>query len=78
MYILEQIPVEFFEQTMSGIVERDITAHLPGRVKVMGVSWKASLYDLDGSYILSPDTPVTVLGRRGNTLLVLPAATSDQ
>ncbi|MEL6400925.1 MAG: NfeD family protein [Cyanobacteria bacterium J06626_4] len=73
MYILEQIPVEFFEQPLAGVVERDITAHLPGRVKVMGVSWKASLYDPATGYPLLLGTSVTVVGRRGNTLLVLPA-----
>ena len=73
MYILEQIPVEFFEQPLTGIVECDITEHLSGRVKVMGVSWKASLYDLDGGCTLSPGSFVTVLGRRGNTLLVQPS-----
>lgn len=74
MYILEQIPVEFFEQPLTGIVERGITAHLSGRVKVMGVSWKARLYEPDEACHLLPGMSVTVLGRRGNTLLVQPFA----
>ena len=72
MYILEQTPAEIMEQTMPGVVEQAIAGHLPGRVKVMGVSWTARLCIPDHRYVLSPGTPVTVFGRRGNTLLVLP------
>lgn len=72
MYILEHAQAEILEQTMDGIVEQAITGHLPGRIKVMGVSWTAKLCVPDNRYVLSPGTPVTVFGRRGNTLLVLP------
>ncbi|RZM79554.1 NfeD family protein [Leptolyngbya iicbica] len=74
MYILETTQAELFEQTMHGEVEQTIAGHLPGRVKVMGVSWTARLCIPDGRYVLPSGTPVTVFGRRGNTLLVLPYA----
>jgi membrane protein implicated in regulation of membrane protease activity len=74
MYILEQSQAEILEQTMHGSVEQAIAGHLPGRVKVMGVSWAARLCIPDARYVLNPGTPVTVFGRRGNTLLVLPYA----
>ena len=72
MYILETTQAELFEQTMQGEVEQAIAGHLPGRVKVMGVSWAARLCIPDARYVLARGTTVTVLGRRGNTLLVLP------
>lgn len=72
MYVLKQTQAEIFEQTLHGIVESEIVGHLPGRVKVMGVSWTARLYTPDTRYVLSAGSPVTVVGRRGNTVLVLP------
>lgn len=72
MYILESTPAEIMERSLPGVVEQAIAGHLPGRIKVMGVSWAACLCIPDSRYILSPGTPVTVLGRRGNMLLVLP------
>ena len=72
MYILEQTQAEILEQAMHGVVEEAIAGHLPGRVKVMGVSWTARLCIPDNRYVLSSGTPVMAFGRRGNTLLVLP------
>lgn len=72
MYIFAAIPAEIIEEALQGIVEQEVAGALSGRVKVMGVSWKARLCIPDNRYILPPGTAVTVFGRCGNTLLVLP------
>jgi membrane protein implicated in regulation of membrane protease activity len=72
MCILEQPAAEIMEQRIYGVVEQAIAGHFPGRIKVMGVSWAARLCIPDDRYVLPPGTPITVFGRRGNTLLVLP------
>ena len=77
MSIFEAIPAEIIEETLQGIVEQEVAGALSGRVKVMGVSWKACLCIPDNRYTLPPGTTVTVLGRRGNTLLVLPIDRGD-
>lgn len=72
MHTLEPIQAELFEQTLDGVVETAIAGHLPGQVKTMGVTWSARLCVPDPRCVLSPGTPVTIVGRRGNTVLVLP------
>ena len=72
MYILDATTAEIMEEQSQGIVEREVAGTLSGRVKVMGVSWKARLCIPDNRCILPPGTTVTVFGRCGNTLLVLP------
>lgn len=73
MYVLEHSQHQHFEQTMQGYVERTIAGDQSGRVRVMGVSWMARLSNPDTHAVLTPGMPITVLGRRGNTLLVLPS-----
>lgn len=72
MYIREATPAEIMVEKPQGIVERKVAGSCSGRVKVMGVSWKACLCIPDNRCVLPPGTVVTVFGRRGNTLLVLP------
>lgn len=72
MHIFEPPQAEILERIMPGVIETAIAGHLSGRVKVMGVSWRARLCIPDAHYVLLPGTPVTIVGRCGNTVLVLP------
>lgn len=71
MKIVELMQTEIFHQIMYGVVESTIAGPIPGRVKIMGFSWKACLCIPEARYILTTGTPVIVFGRRGDTLLVL-------
>ena len=64
--------VHLFDQPISGRVESEVTSNHQGRVKCQGVSWKASLYLIDHPHPLMPEQVVDVIGREGNTLLILP------
>jgi len=70
------VTVELFKEPKLGRVERPITAHQRGRVFCEGSYWPARRYDHWGSTIsdvLEATTMVTVVGRQGLTLLVVPA-----
>ncbi|AOX02502.1 hypothetical protein BJP34_26395 [Moorena producens PAL-8-15-08-1] len=62
-----------FPQPGVGKVERTITPTKPGRVKFKATYWPARLCDHDSQVTLMPDDQVTVVGRHGITLLVVPA-----
>ncbi|NEP49020.1 MAG: hypothetical protein F6K65_09400 [Moorea sp. SIO3C2] len=62
-----------FPQPGVGKVERTITPTKPGRVKFKATYWPARLCDHDSQVTLVPDDQVTVVGRHGITLLVVPA-----
>jgi membrane protein implicated in regulation of membrane protease activity len=63
---------EMFDNPMEGVSETVISGQLPGRIKVMGVSWEARLCVPDPRCKIVAGKPVIVIGRRGNTLLILP------
>jgi membrane protein implicated in regulation of membrane protease activity len=68
--------VELFKEPKTARVERTITARLKGRVFFEGTYWPARVYEtaegLVGDYALDVSSWVTVIGRQGLTLLVVP------
>ena len=64
--------VKLFSYPGSGKVEQTITLKIPGRVKFQGTYWPACLYHQDAQVTLFPEDTVTVIGRQGITLLVVP------
>jgi membrane protein implicated in regulation of membrane protease activity len=72
MAILEPTQAELFEHPLDGVVVTVIMGCLSGQVNIMSVTWLARLCVPDPRYVLPPGTPVSVVGRRGNTVLVLP------
>ncbi|NEQ31754.1 MAG: hypothetical protein F6K04_12240 [Leptolyngbya sp. SIO4C5] len=68
---------EFFQAPGLGRVERAIVADQRGRVFFNGTYWPAQFYDLEQQAIAEAKTWVSVLGRRGLTLLVVPTVTTS-
>lgn len=63
--------VKLFSQPDTGRVEESITPTQPGRVRFKSTSWPARLYCLDDQSTLLPNDLVSVVGRQGNTLLIV-------
>ncbi|MFE4104986.1 NfeD family protein [Almyronema epifaneia] len=63
---------EFFQTPGLGRVERAIVADKRGRVFFNGTYWPAQFYESEQLAIAEAKTWVSVLGRRGLTLLVVP------
>ncbi|NJL87044.1 MAG: hypothetical protein HC886_15430 [Leptolyngbyaceae cyanobacterium SM1_1_3] len=66
---------EFFQSPGLGRVEQAIIADKRGRVFFDGTYWPAQFYNSEQPKIAEAKTWVSVLGRRGLTLLVAPAVT---
>ncbi|MGF1517943.1 MAG: NfeD family protein [Nodosilinea sp.] len=66
--------LELFDTPKAGRVECPITAQVKGRVFFEGTYWPAQVYEAttDANYALAVSSWVTVVGRRGLTLLVAP------
>jgi uncharacterized protein (DUF697 family) len=64
--------IKLFSSIGTGIVEKTITPTQPGRIKYQASYWPARLYSKDEQVTLLPDDPVSVVGRQGITLLVVP------
>jgi membrane protein implicated in regulation of membrane protease activity len=68
--------IELFKKPKTARVERTITARLKGRVFFEGTYWPARVYEAaDGTisdYAFDVSSWVTVIGRQGLTLLVVP------
>lgn len=68
--------IELFKEPKTARVERVITAHLKGRVFFEGSYWPAKAYgaaeDLVNDCAMDVSSWVTVIGRQGLTLLVVP------
>jgi hypothetical protein len=64
--------LELFVQPILGKAEKMITATHPGRVQAMATSWPAELLEVDENTHIFPGESVTIMGRRGITLLVMP------
>jgi membrane protein implicated in regulation of membrane protease activity len=68
--------VEFFKEPKTARVERTITAHSKGRVFFQGTYWPARVYETAEGLVADHDfhvsSWVTVIGRQGLTLLVVP------
>lgn len=66
------LPIELFEQAEIGKAVNLITAERPGRVEFAYTRWRARFYYPNTQSMVGPNTLVSVVGRQGNTLLVLP------
>jgi hypothetical protein len=66
--------IKLFSQPGTGKVERMISSTQPGRVEFQATYWPARLYHPEHEVTLVPDDPVTVVGRQGITLLVVPVS----
>lgn len=66
--------LELFDTPKAGRVECPITAQIKGRVFFEGTYWPAQVYEAatDATDALAVSSWVTVVGRRGLTLLVAP------
>ncbi len=64
--------IEMFAETVEGIVDEDISSSRRGRVKCLGSYWPAQMYEVYGEMTLVPEQKVSVVGRVGITLLVVP------
>ncbi|NEO51357.1 MAG: hypothetical protein F6K55_47710, partial [Moorea sp. SIO4A3] len=62
--------MNLFSEPGTGKVEKTITPHNPGRVKYKATYWPAEVCS-DFQVTLEPEDPVTVVGRRGITLIVV-------
>jgi membrane protein implicated in regulation of membrane protease activity len=70
--------IELYKEPKTARVERMITPRLGGRVFFEGTYWPARLYDRANTmledYVMDVSSRVTVIGRQGLTLLVVPLA----
>ncbi|MBE9139157.1 NfeD family protein [Nodosilinea sp. LEGE 07088] len=64
--------LEFFTPPGEGIATQSITSNNAGRVDVNAVSWPAKLHLNDRVLNISKGQKVVIIGRQGNTLLVVP------
>jgi hypothetical protein len=65
-------PITLFPELVSGIVDREISTQRSGIVRHSGCLWQASPYSPYQDGVFSIDDKVSIAGRQGNTLLVLP------
>ena len=70
--------IMIFSKPGIGEVEQIITETQPGRVKFQATYWPARLHNPEYEITLVPNTPVTVIGREGITLLVVPVSEMEQ
>ncbi|NET33399.1 MAG: hypothetical protein F6K19_15490 [Cyanothece sp. SIO1E1] len=61
-----------FSKPEGGLVEKTITPNGKGRVKYQASYWPAQFYNAGCQATAHPDTQVTVVGRLGIVLLVVP------
>ncbi len=66
--------ITLFPKPGTGIIEEIITESQPGRVNFQATYWPARLYNPEQEITLLPNTLVTVIGRQGITLLVVPVS----
>ncbi len=71
---LTRYEIKLFSKPGTGIVEETITETQSGRVKFQATYWPARYYGQDNQVTLLPNDQVTVLGRQGITLLVVPVS----
>jgi len=64
--------LQFFPSAKIGTVSESISADRPGRVWCSGTYWPARLCVNDYPAALKPKAQVTVIGKEGITLLVVP------
>ncbi|MBE9115147.1 NfeD family protein [Lusitaniella coriacea LEGE 07157] len=64
-----------FPEPLNGTVEEAIAQDRPGRVKCVGTSWPARIYEPEGSdrQSMVPGTKVDIIARQGIAMLVMPA-----
>ncbi|MBE9108837.1 NfeD family protein [Nodosilinea sp. LEGE 07298] len=66
--------LELFDHPKAARVDCPISAQLEGRVYYQGTYWPARVYEgvIDAGTALAPSSWVTVVGRYGLTLLIVP------
>lgn len=67
-----ELETEMFPRGLPCRVTKAVRVLDTGRVQANGGSWLAELYDLNCSTTLLLDQPVLAIGRKGNTLIVIP------
>jgi len=70
--------ITLFPKPGKGIIEEIITTSQPGRVNFQATYWPARLYNPEQKVNLLPNTPVTIIGREGITLLVVPISETQE
>lgn len=82
MNLTQTLPhtLELFKEQKKARVEHIITPHRKGRVFYEGTYWPARMYQVADAaiadYVLDVSSWVTVIGRQGLTLLVVPPLSS--
>ncbi|NJL40854.1 MAG: hypothetical protein HC840_27475 [Leptolyngbyaceae cyanobacterium RM2_2_4] len=64
--------ITLFSKPETGKVEKTITSSESGRVKFQGSYWPAQFYYPSSHLSVNPDEVVTIVGRQGITLLIVP------
>ncbi len=65
--------VELFSVPVVGQVKETISASRPGRIAAIASTWNARFYNPNCQTEISPGETVTVVGRHGIMLLVVPS-----
>lgn len=72
VWLLKALETEIFEKALPCRVTDTVNVMSAGRVTANGTSWRAEIYGLDCQVPLLPDQFAIALGKRGNTLLIIP------
>lgn len=71
MYTTTSNPIVLFDQTDFGTVQEALIANQKGWIRYQGVLWSAKIFK-NVTQTIAPGEQVKVLGRQGNSLLVMP------
>ena len=72
MYSFVPNKTQIFPSPVKGIVEKEIFGNQSGSIKYDGSFWRAKLHQTDDIKNIPVGQTVSVIGREGNTLLVIP------
>ncbi|MBD2109304.1 NfeD family protein [Nodosilinea sp. FACHB-13] len=67
-------PIEWFPSSAVGVIDEAVEGDCPGRIRYGGTHWFARSYTADLGLTFVVGQPVQILGRQGNTLLILPSS----
>jgi membrane protein implicated in regulation of membrane protease activity len=66
--------MERFKRPVFGVIDEAVEGDRPGRIRYGGTCWFARPYIADLGLTFAIGQPVQILGRQGNTLLILPSS----